>query len=176
MTDYAFSSTGDLKILQYHSNHATTNLAIYSNETSQDRLSEALIDNLLLSSRCMTNYMKICSFLHPHFTETMKVVANLFFKKSLWWNNYLLKRHMLYVHIGIASMRQFQYVPTTYVTKNKENYFEIYTYQVLCPLSLPLLTILNCLSVLKYLSLYCKLFIFAWQLYLQNQMHELTLC
>ena len=32
-------------------------------------------------------------------------------------------------------MRQFQCVPTTYVTENKENYLEIYTYQVLCPLS-----------------------------------------
>ena len=27
---------------------------------------------------------------------------------------------MLWVHIGIASMRQFQCVPTTYVTENKE--------------------------------------------------------
>ena len=37
---------------------------------------------------------------------------------------------MLQVHIGIASMRQFQCVPTTYVTKIKETYFEIYTKQV----------------------------------------------
>ena len=51
-------------------------------------------------------------------------------------------------------MRQFQCVPTTYVTgKTKENYFEIYTYQVSCPLSLPLLNISNCHLVLKYLSL-----------------------
>ena len=35
---------------------------------------------------------------------------------------------------------QFQYVPTTYVTQNKEeNYLEIYIFQVSCPLSLPLL-------------------------------------
>ena len=34
---------------------------------------------------------------------------------------------MLYVHIGIVSMRQFQCVPTTYVTENKENDLEIYT-------------------------------------------------
>ena len=55
---------------------------------------------------------------------------------------------MLQVHIGIASVRQFQYVPTTYVTDKKENYFEIYTYQVSCPLSLPLLNFSNCQSVL----------------------------
>ena len=34
---------------------------------------------------------------------------------------------MLKVHIGIASMRQFQGVPTTYVTEIKETYFQIYT-------------------------------------------------
>ena len=38
-------------------------------------------------------------------------------------------------------MRQFQCVPTAYVTENKEeNYLEIYIFQVSCPLSLPLLT------------------------------------
>ena len=45
------------------------------------------------------------------------------------------------MHIGIASMRQFQCVPTTYVHKIKETYFEIYTEQVLCPLALPLFNI-----------------------------------
>ena len=33
--------------------------------------------------------------------------------------------------------------------------------EVSCPLSLPLLKIPNCQSVLKFLSLHCKLFIFA---------------
>ena len=42
-------------------------------------------------------------------------------------NTHLLKGHMLQVHIGIASMRQFQYVPTTYVTGIKETFFKIYT-------------------------------------------------
>ena len=37
-----------------------------------------------------------------------------------------------------------------YVTENKENYFEIFAYQVSCPFSLPLLNIPNCQSVLKY--------------------------
>ena len=44
-------------------------------------------------------------------------------------------------------------VPTTYVTEKEENYLEMYTYQVSCPLSLPLLNYSNCQSVLKYLSL-----------------------
>ena len=64
-------------------------------------------------------------------------------------------------------------------TENKEdNYLEIYIFQVSCPLSLPFLNILNCQSVLKFLSLYCKLFIyvFAWQLYLQIRVDELPLC
>ena len=42
-------------------------------------------------------------------------------------NTHLLNGHMLKVHIGIASMRQFQCAPTTYVTEIKETYFEIYT-------------------------------------------------
>ena len=41
-------------------------------------------------------------------------------------------------------MRQFQCVPTTYVTEIKETYFEIYTKQVACPLN-----IANCQSVLN---------------------------
>ena len=42
---------------------------------------------------------------------------------------------MLKVHIGIASMRQFQCVPTTYVNEIKKTYSEIYTKQVSCPLA-----------------------------------------
>ena len=34
-------------------------------------------------------------------------------------NTHILNGHMLLVHIGIASMRQFQLVPTTYVTEIK---------------------------------------------------------
>ena len=49
-------------------------------------------------------------------------------------NTHLLNGHMLSVHIGIASMRQFQCVPTSYVTEIKEPYFEIYTKQVSCSL------------------------------------------
>ena len=50
-------------------------------------------------------------------------------------NPHLLNGHMLKVHIGIASMRQFQCVPTTYVTEIKKTHFEIYTKQVSCPLA-----------------------------------------
>ena len=69
-----------------------------------------------------------------------------------------------------------QCVPTAYVTKNKEeNYLQIYIFQVSCPLSLPLLNTPKCQSVLKFLSFYCQLFIFAWQLHvhLQILVHEL---
>ena len=73
-------------------------------------------------------------------------------------------------------MRQFQCVPITYVTENKEeNYLEIYIFQVSSPLSLPHLNIPS-QSVLKFLSLHCNLFIFALQLYLQIWVHELPLC
>ena len=39
------------------------------------------------------------------------------------------------MHIEIGSMRQFQYVPTTYVTEIKQTYFEIYTQQESFPLA-----------------------------------------
>ena len=58
---------------RFGSHQFDTNLAIYSHETSQEKL-------LLLSSRCMTNYMKTCSFLHDYFFELMKMVENLFKK------------------------------------------------------------------------------------------------
>ena len=76
---------------------------------------------LLLSSRYITNYMKTCSFLHAHLTETIKVVEN-WFKKLMVLNSLIEKTYV----VG----RQFRCVPTTYVTENKENYLEIYTYQV----------------------------------------------
>ena len=47
------------------------------------------------------------------------------------------------------------------ITENKENVLEIYIFQISSSLSLPLLNIPNCQSELKFLSLYCKLFIFA---------------
>ena len=40
---------------------------------------------------------------------------------------HLLNGRMMQVHIGIASMRQFQCKPTAYVIEIKETYCEIYT-------------------------------------------------
>ena len=40
----------------------------------------------------MTNCMKSCLFLHAHFTETIKVVENSFFK-AYCENTHLLERH-----------------------------------------------------------------------------------
>ena len=72
----------------------------------------------------MTNYMRICSFLHAHFAETMKVVENLFLKKTYGEKTHLLKviccRYTL-------DLPLFQCVPSTYATENKENYLELYT-------------------------------------------------
>ena len=48
-------------------------------------------------------------------------------------NTHLLNSHMLTVHIGIASMRQFLCAPSTFVTEIKETFFEINTKQVSCP-------------------------------------------
>ena len=64
---------------------------------------------------------------------------------------------MLWVHIGITPMRQFQCVPTTYVTQNKETYFEIYTKTSIMSISFPLL---------NNMSLYGKLFIFNYDSYI----------
>ena len=52
-------------------NHATSNLAIYSNETSQDKLSEA-------SNRLSIIVIQVHDNLHAHSIETIKVVENLF--------------------------------------------------------------------------------------------------
>ena len=52
------------------------------------------IGSLLLSSRCMTNYIKTCLFLHVHFTETMKVVENLV-KKLMLKKSFFEKRHVV---------------------------------------------------------------------------------
>ena len=69
-----------------------------------------------------------------HKSVVEKFVKNAFMVK----NTHLLNGHMLLVHIGIASLRQFQCVPTTCVTEIKETYFEIYIYQESYPLALPL--------------------------------------
>ena len=74
-----------------------------------------------MSSRCMTNYMKSCSFLHAHFFELKKVVEKLF-KKAYGKNSFIEKTYVVGTHWNCL------YVPTTYVTDKKKNYFEIYIY------------------------------------------------
>ena len=101
--------------------HATTKLAISPNEMSQIRCQKHKIGNLLLSSRYKTNYIKTRQFLHAHFSGTMKVVENL---SRIAYGETLNYWKDIYFHIGIASMRQFQCVPTIYVTENKETSFK----------------------------------------------------
>ena len=88
-------------------------------------------------------------------------------------NSFIEKTYVVGTHWNCP----IQCVHTPFVTENKEaNYLEVYIFQVSCPLSLPLLNIPTCQSVLKFLSLYCTLFILALQLYLQIRVHELPLC
>ena len=108
---------------------------------------------LLLLSRCTPNYTIMCSFLHAHYTITLKVIEK--FVKNVYGDKH--------------SFIELTYVvgaPTSHVTEIKEIYFEIYTKQVSCPLALPLLNISNCQSVLKYISLYNKLFIYLHDSYI----------
>ena len=74
---------------------------------------------------------------------------------------YAVCAHRNCLYEAVASMRQLQCVPTTYVTEIKETYFEIYIYQKSCSLALTLLNISICLLVLKYLTIFGKLFIFT---------------
>ena len=62
----------------------------------------------------MANYMKTCSFLHDDFTESIKMVENLFSKKLMVKNSFI-ERTYVEVHIEIASMRQFRCKSTIYV-------------------------------------------------------------
>ena len=55
----------------------------------------------------------MCLFLHAHYTETEKVVEKFVKTCFMLKNTHLLNGHMLKLHIGIASMRQFQCEPTT---------------------------------------------------------------
>ena len=75
---------------------------------------------------------KILIILHAYFIETLERVKKLV-KKMMVKSSNPLKRHMLSVHIGVASLRQFQFVETTILLgKNKETHFEIYTSLLQC--------------------------------------------
>ena len=102
--------------------------------------------------------------LHKYFSITLKhkTIVEKFVKKVYDEKHSFIE--VVYVHIGIASVRHFQYVQITYVTKIKKSYFEIYIYQEPCPLiSFAFLKHLNLpirIKIHVYLSLYGKLFIF----------------
>ena len=105
----------------------------------------------------------------------MKVVENLFKKaygEKLIYGKKICCRYTLELALWGNSNVYLQ----QNVTENNKNYLEIYNYQVSCPLSLYLLNIPNCRSVLKYLLLYGYLFILVWQLNFLIWAHELPLC
>ena len=83
----------------------------------------------------------------------MNVVETLFEKKLMEKNSFIENTYVVGIHFGIASMRQFKYVPTTYVTENKETSLKLHLNPVPCPLSLPILNISNYQALLEHLSL-----------------------
>ena len=134
-------------------------------------------------------YNQATSKLAFHSNETSKAVNNIYLaiyychaklhknKKSLWW-----KTLIYWIDICCRCTLELPQWGNSNVylqhmlLKLRKPILKCTRKQVSCPLSLPLLNFPNCKSVLKYLSLYHKLFIFVWQLYLQIRIHELPLC
>ena len=116
------------------------------------------ISCVVLSSMYTTNYIKLISFLHAHFTETMKVVEDLLRKaygESLnYWQD-IYCRYTLELPLSDSSKVYQQYMLL------KIRKLVLHLNPVPCPLFLPILNISNCQSVLEYPSLNHKLFIFA---------------
>ena len=74
------------------------------------------IDNLLLSSRCRLNYMKMCSCLHAHYTETLKNSWEVCEKKAYGEkHSFIDLTYVVGAHWNC--LRQFHCVPTTHVTE-----------------------------------------------------------
>ena len=138
-------------IVKISYNHATTKLAISSNEMSQISCQKHKIGSLLLSSRYKTNYIKICSFLHANFNGAMKVVENLSRKAHGETLNYWKAIYCRYT-LELPYRGQ-QYM----LLKIRKLVLSLHLNLVPCPLSLPILNISNCQSVLEYLSLHLKL-------------------
>ena len=86
----------------------------------------------------------------------MKAVENYFKKKLMVKNSFIEETYVVGTHRGNSNV-YLQHM----LLKLRKKTFVIYIFQVSCTLSLPLLNIQNCQSVLKFLPLYCKLFIFA---------------
>ena len=88
---------GEIQIPRHHrlasdTPFTTTQLLIITQYTPMKHLKISCqkhkMYSLLLSSRYMTNYMKTNSFLHAHFTETMKIVC---FKKLMVISSFIEK-------------------------------------------------------------------------------------
>ena len=79
----------------------------------------------------MLSYVDTCSFKHDNFTESMEVMRIRLRKNSFLENKIC---YMYTLELPLI----FQCVPTTYVTENKINCSDIYTYQISCVFSLPL--------------------------------------
>ena len=81
-------------------------LTIYSNERLYISCQKHIVDSLLLSSRCKTNYMKNYSLLHAHFTGELKDVENLFLENAysenfMFWND-ICCRYTLWLPLCIG--------------------------------------------------------------------------
>ena len=96
-------------------NHASMNFA---------NLTKLAVNNMKFAVRCIQNNKRMCSFYRACFTEVMKIIEKTVKKK---FNvSYPLNIINIYVHVGIASIRQLPSAPTTYNDKkNKENLVEI---------------------------------------------------
>ena len=94
--------------------------------------------SLLLSSRYKTNYIKTYSFLHAHFSGTMKVVKNLSRKAYGETLNYWKDIYCI-----------FQCVPKIYVAENKDTSFK-FTFK---PSTMPGGTMFIAFAYFKHLKL-----------------------
>ena len=83
------------------------------NEKTQDKLFKAFNRKSGIGNQVHDKLHENLFLLHAHFTETIRE-----FVKMWRWKTYLLN-HV--VHVGIVSMRHFQYAPAAYVTVNKAN-------------------------------------------------------
>ena len=131
-------------------NHATTKLAISSNEMFQISCQKHKIGSLLLSSRYKTNNIKIVHF-YAHFSGTMKVVENLSRKaygETLnYWKDIYCRYRLELPLCGNSNVIQ-QYM----LLKIRKLVLSLHLNLVPCSLSLPFLNISNCQSVLEYIT------------------------
>ena len=112
--------------------------------------------------------------LHLYNLSVSIKLGNLW-KKLMVTNSHYFERHLFLVHIGIASMRQFQCVPITVVTEIIRTFICNQLNQI-GPTNSFVFASLNMSSfksLLKYLSLHGKLCIFMAGIYHQSWFQEL---